>query len=239
MSTDVMNKDDIITDFTKPLKAILTRWQRAGATIKNKIVIHEKEELTLSEEVHFKIRNAICSALEECPIPVEVGAVTLFGIDSCVELLKEHIKILQGLTRKSIDTIKQKTTTFLLSSEFKATMSQAADIMLEKASNLPWEEIYSNYSKPTMLLAQDDIITLKEIDSQFYSYIHFVLIGDAYLNEQKMNKLKSHHIGPVTRNSVGITWNTNPVPNPKTNSVGKKRKCQADAIQEPEPKSKK
>ena len=39
-----------------------------------------------------------------------------------------------------------------------------------------------------------------------------------------MNKLKSHHIGPVTRNSVGITWNANPVPNPKTNSDVKKRK---------------
>ena len=137
------------------------------------------------------------TALLKCPIPLEAAAISIYGFNECIPLLKESLNTIKGnlIFNAQRITLPKKANCIFSHGSFREKLEEATTSLVEKAAELPWEELYSSFNH---FLNGNQEVKLTT-DVYFFAYIHQVLVGDAF--EMEKGKKKT---GPIYRNQIHL-----------------------------------
>ena len=141
--------------------------------------------------------NMMVTALTKCPIPVEAAAISIYGFNECIPLLKESLCAIKGILIPTAQRITLPKQDFCIFShaEFRAKLEEATTSLVAQAAELPWEELYCSY----MHFNDATALAKLDVDVNFYTYIHQVLLGDAFEVEKD-----STTVGPIKRDAIHL-----------------------------------
>ena len=211
VTKDLLSRRDIILKFYTPVEALMKKKTRgtpgrpSASNPKRRQESQEQKELRNIEsqrnnpELFFQMTawNLMLTALLKCPIPLEAAAISIYGFNECIPLLKESLNVIKGnliFNAQRITLPKKGVCIFPLKS-FREKLGEATTSLVEKAAELPWEELYSSFNH---FLNSDQEQKLT-IDVFFFTYIHQILVGDAFEMEKGKKK-----VGPIYRDQIHL-----------------------------------
>lgn len=139
----------------------------------------EKSYATDDPLTTFKInyRNQIRLAIRMCPIPIYAAAVSLFGIDECVQKLSESLNQVKACALAHVQR------TFNPPKEYdnqsyRNALRNTVQSIFYKVQHLPWFELYMSHKCGSTIEEYSDLLLVYDVD--FYQFVHEVILGISF-----------------------------------------------------------